>query len=301
MKKINKINLIFLIPTLLLGLTACSSQNNNTVAEYGNNKKISQEQFYQELRKSPSSKTVLANLLIYDALNAKYGKKLSTKKINNEYKETKERYGNQFNDFLEQNSYSPASFKRMLKINSLSQIALHDQMKPNQAQLKKAWSTYRPTVKVQHVLTSSKATANNVIDKLKKGASFSKLAEQYSIDNTTSIHGGKMSITTTNNRHLDANIKHAAYTLKVGQFNSSPIKTASGYEIIKVLSRPSKGNFNSRQAELTKLVYEQWATNPTIMRNVISQVLKEEKVTIKDKDLDTALDEYKGKPTSALN
>lgn len=301
MKKINKINFVFLIPALLLGLTACTNQNNNTVAEYGNNKKITQEQFYQELRKSPSSKTVLANLLIYDALNAKYGKKLNTKKINNEYKDAKERYGNQFNDFLAQNSYSPASFKRMLKINSLSQIALHDQMKPNQAQLKKAWSSYRPTVTVQHVLTSSKATANNVINKLKNGTSFSKLAEQYSIDNTTSIHGGKMNISTNNSRHLDATVKHAAYTLKVGQFNSSPIKTANGYEIIKVLSRPRKGNFDSRQAELTKLVYEQWATNPTIMRNVISQVLKDEKVTIKDKDLDSALNEYKGKPTSALN
>lgn len=301
MKVSKQISFLLLVPTLAFGLAACSQQNSGTVAQYGKQQKITQSQFYQELKKSPSSKTVLANLLIYDALNAKYGHRLQEKTINHEYQQYKSRYGSQFSTFLAQNSYSPASFKRMLKINQLSNIALRDQMKPNQAQLKKEWRTYRPDVKIQHILTSSKTTARKVVQKLNSGSSFAKLAQQYSIDSATSTKGGRMTVTMTNSQHLDSNVKHAAYTLKVGKYTRQPISTSNGYEIVKVVARPSKGSFASHQQDLRKLVYEQWATNPTIMRNVISQVLKEEKVKITDKDLSSALDEYKGSTTSGLH
>lgn len=100
-------------------------------------KKVTQEEFYKAIKTSPSSNTILANLLIYDALNEQYGKKLSSKAVNQEYNNYKERYGDQFASFLSQNGYTTTSFRRMIKINLLSKIALKAQIKPTDKQLKK--------------------------------------------------------------------------------------------------------------------------------------------------------------------
>ena len=54
--------------TLLLG--GCGSSPSVATYQGGD---VSQEAFYQELKSSPSSKTILANLLIYRALDHAYG------------------------------------------------------------------------------------------------------------------------------------------------------------------------------------------------------------------------------------
>ncbi len=68
-----------------------------------------------------------------------------------------------------------------------------------------------------------------------------------------------------------------------------------------MVKHPDKGNFESSKAELTKELYNKWAANSTVMKNVISQVLKDQKVKITDKDLQSALDQYKGSTMSAAN
>lgn len=285
----------------LLSLAGCSTSNNAEVAQYGKNKKVTQEEFYKELKSSPSSKTVLANLLVYDALKAKYGKKLDIKKVDNEYESYKERYGSQFNNFLVQGGYTRASFKRMIQINFLSRIALESQIKPTDKQLKAAWKDYQPSITVQHILTTSKATAEQVIEQLNDGKSFSSLAKKYSVDSSTSNNGGKLAAFNQENKSLDSTFKNAAYKLEDGEYTKTPVKVTDGYEVIKMVKHPDKGNFESNRAELTKELYNKWAANSTVMRNVISQVLKDQKVKITDKELKSALDEYKGSTTSAVN
>ncbi len=285
----------------LLGLAGCSTSNNAEVAQYGKDKKVTQEEFYKELKSSPSSKTILANLLIYDALKAQYGKKLDVKKVNTEYSNYKERYGSQFDNFLAQGAYTKASFKRMIQINLLSRIALESQIKPTDKQLKAAWKDYQPSVSVQHILTTSKTTAEQVIEQLNNGESFSSLAKKYSVDSSTSSDGGKLAAFNQENKNLDSTFKNAAYKLKDGEYTKTPVKVTNGYEIIKMVKHPDKGNFESSKAELTKELYNKWAANSTVMKNVISQVLKDQKVKITDKDLQSALDQYKGSTMSAAN
>ena len=286
---------------LALNLTGCSKSNNTEVAQYGKNKKVTQEEFYKAIKTSLSSKTILANLLIYDALNEQYGKKLSSKAVNQEYNNYKERYGDQFASFLSQNGYTTTSFRRMIKINLLSKIALKAQIKPTNKQLKKEWKTYSPSVTVQHILTTDKNTANTVIQKLNNGTSFASLAQKYSVDSSSSSNGGKISAFNKDNKQLDSSFKEAAYKLKNGEYTTTPVKTTNGYEIIKMIKHPSKGSFEENKQDLINNLYDKWATNPTVMKNVNSQTLKDQKVQIKDKDLESALDQYKGSTKSAIN
>lgn len=286
---------------LALNLTGCSKSNNTEVAQYGKNKKVTQEEFYKAIKTSLSSKTILANLLIYDALNEQYGKKLSSKAVNQEYNNYKERYGDQFASFLSQNGYTTPSFRRMIKINLLSKIALKAQIKPTNKQLKKEWKTYSPSVTVQHILTTDKNTANTVIQKLNNGTSFASLAQKYSVDSSSSSNGGKISAFNKDNKQLDSSFKEAAYKLKNGEYTTTPVKTTNGYEIIKMIKHPSKGSFEENKQDLINNLYDKWATNSTVMKNVISQTLKDQKVQIKDKDLESALDQYKGSTKSAIN
>ena len=286
---------------LALNLTGCSKSNNTEVAQYGKNKKVTQEEFYKAIKTSLSSKTILANLLIYDALNEQYGKKLSSKAVNQEYNNYKERYVDQFASFLSQNGYTTTSFRRMIKINLLSKIALKAQIKPTNKQLKKEWKTYSPSVTVQHILTTDKNTANTVIQKLNNGTSFASLAQKYSVDSSSSSNGGKISAFNKDNKQLDSSFKEAAYKLKNGEYTTTPVKTTNGYEIIKMIKHPSKGSFEENKQDLINNLYDKWATNPTVMKNVISQTLKDQKVQIKDKDLESALDQYKGSTKSAIN
>lgn len=286
---------------LALNLTGCSKSNNTEVAQYGKNKKVTQEEFYKAIKTSLSSKTILANLLIYDALNEQYGKKLSSKAVNQEYNNYKERYGDQFASFLSQNGYTTTSFRRMIKINLLSKIALKAQIKPTNKQLKKEWKTYSPSVTVQHILTTDKNTADTVIQKLNNGTSFASLAQKYSVDSSSSSNGGKISAFNKDNKQLDSSFKEAAYKLKNGEYTTTPVKTTNGYEIIKMIKHPSKGSFEENKQYLINNLYDKWATNSTVMKNVISQTLKDQKVQIKDKDLESALDQYKGSTKSAIN
>ena len=286
---------------LALNLTGCSKSNNTEVAQYGKNKKVTQEEFYKAIKTSLSSKTILANLLIYDALNEQYGKKLSSKAVNQEYNNYKERYGDQFASFLSQNGYTTTSFRRMIKINLLSKIALKAQIKPTNKQLKKEWKTYSPSVTVQHILTTDKNTANTVIQKLNNGTSFASLAQKYSVDSSSSSNGGKISAFNKDNKQLDSSFKEAAYKLKNGEYTTTPVKTTNGYETIKMIKHLSNGSFEENKQDLINNLYDKWATNPTVMKNIISQTLKDQKVQIKDKDLESALDQYKGSTKSAIN
>lgn len=289
-KKVRFAALIGLIASSSLMLGACGGAN-TTVATYSGGD-VSQESFYQELKESPSSKTILANLLIYCALDQAYGKSVTDKQVDKAYEKYKKQYGSGFSAYLSQNNYTKASFKRGIRTNLLSEVALKKLKKPSQAQLKDAWKTYHPQVTVQHILTQDEATARSVIAQLNAGKDFASLAKTYSLDTSSKDEGGKISFLSTD-RSYDSTFKDAAYKLQKGKYTKEPVKVTDGYEVIKMVSNPGKGSFESRKKELTETVYASWLRNSTIMKQVISQVLKDQKVSIKDKDLASALDSYK--------
>ncbi len=102
-------------------------------------------------------------------------------------------------------------------------------------------------IRAQHILLSLKPTASpeetlqtynkakEIIAQLKVGASFDTLVMQYSEDQSAKQNYGDVYFFTAG--QLASSFEAAAYSLKKGQMTETPIRSSSGYHIIKVLER----------------------------------------------------------------
>ena len=86
---------------------------------------------------------------------------------------------------------------------------------------------------------------------------------------------------------MSSTFKSAVWKLKEGEYTTTPVKTSSGYEVIKVLKTTEKGAYNTKANKkfIDNQLYTKWASNSTVMTKIIGKVLKKADVNIKDKDL----------------
>lgn len=299
MKKsyVRKAAAVLAIAGIALSAAACSNQNNSTVASYKGGK-ITQQQYYNEMKKSQAGQSTLANMIISRALEQQYGSKVSQSKINKQYNNYKKQYGAQFSAVLQQNGMTASSFKQNLKTNLLSEAALKDIKKISKSQEKRAWKTYQPKVTVQHILVAKKATAEKIIKELKAGKSFKSLAKKYSLDTATKNKAGKLPAFDSTDTTLDSAFKAAAFKLKSGQVTSTPVKSQSGYHVIKMIHHPAKGSFAAHKKAIDNEIYTSMAQDQQTMHSVIASVLKKADVSIKDKDLKGVLSSYVSTPAT---
>ncbi len=273
-----------------LSLSACSS-NSKTVVSYKGGK-ITQEQYYDEMKKSQAGQSTLANMIINRALEEQYGNKVSQKQVDKQYNNYKKQYGSQFSAVLQQNGMTPSTFKQNLKTNLLSEAALKSVKKITKKQEQEAWKSYQPKVTVQHILVAKKSTANDIIKQLKDGKSFKSLAKKYSLDTATKNNAGKLPAFDSTDTTLDSSFKTAAFKLKSGEVTDTPVKSQSGYHVIKMISHPAKGKFADHKKAIDNEIYASMAQDQETMRAVIATVLKKADVSIKDNDLKNVLSSY---------
>jgi len=86
-------------------------------------------------------------------------------------------------------------------------------------------------IRCAHILVEKESKAKEVLDKLNKGESFSKLAAEYSIDGTRK-RGGDLGY--FGRGVMVKEFENAAFALKPGEI-SGIVKTQFGYHIIKRL------------------------------------------------------------------
>ena len=134
-----------------------------------------------------------------------------------------------------------AEFKKMQKeveLNMLQEMYLFADMKQNftDEELKKEYDAYRKTfvvedqVQVRHILVKEEAEAKEILEKLKKGEDFAKLAEK-SLDHGTAKNGGDLGFFGKND--LIPEFTKIAFDLKDGEMTQATVKTPFGYHIIK--------------------------------------------------------------------
>lgn len=244
------------------------------------------------MKKSQAGKSTLANMIINRALEQQYGKYVSSKKVDKQYNNYKKQYGSQFSAVLQQNGMTASSFKENLKTNLLSEQALKHIKKISKKQEQQAWKSYQPKVTVQHILVAKKSTAQSIIKQLKDGKSFKSLAKKYSLDTATKNKAGKLPAFDSTDNTLDSSFKTAAFKLKTGEVTSTPVKSQSGYHVIKMISHPAKGKFADHKKAIDDEIYASMAQDQATMKDVISTVLKRADVSIKDSDLKDVLASY---------
>ena len=287
-----KIAAVVAVAGVALSTAACSNGgSNSTVASYKGGK-ITQQQYYDEMKKSQAGKSTLANMIINRALEQQYGKYVSSKKVDKQYNNYKKQYGSQFSAVLQQNGMTASSFKENLKTNLLSEQALKHIKKISKKQEQQAWKSYQPKVTVQHILVAKKSTAQSIIKQLKDGKSFKSLAKKYSLDTATKNKAGKLPAFDSTDNTLDSSFKTAAFKLKTGEVTSTPVKSQSGYHVIKMINHPATGKFADHKKAIDDEIYASMAQDQATMKDVISTVLKRADVSIKDSDLKDVLASY---------
>lgn len=88
-----------------------------------------------------------------------------------------------------------------------------------------------PKAKAKHILLRSEKEAKTVLEKLRKGADFSAMAKQYSIDLPNALEGGSMG--TIEKGKILPELEQALFRLDKGEF-SDIVKTRFGYHILTV-------------------------------------------------------------------
>jgi peptidyl-prolyl cis-trans isomerase C len=95
---------------------------------------------------------------------------------------------------------------------------------------------YSSSVEVAHISSNSKEQAEEILSKLKKGASFSQLAKEYSTDSETSKNGGLLGIFRKDELAAYPLFEDAIFKLKKAGEISGVVETEFNYDIIKLLS-----------------------------------------------------------------
>ena len=88
-------------------------------------------------------------------------------------------------------------------------------------------------IKCSHILVNKQSEAIEILDKIKNGEKFGKMARQFSTDSGSAKRDGSLGYFSRGK--MVKEFENAAFALQAGQI-SEPIKTQYGYHIIKRLS-----------------------------------------------------------------
>lgn len=127
--------------------------------------------------------------------------------------------------------------------------------------------------------------ANEILEKVKKGEDFSKLAKEYSEDTGTKENGGLYSNFTEAN--TDSAFYKAAYALKDGEYTLTPVKSQYGYHIILKVSNNGKPKLeNVKDKVLDGLLDELKDDDENAITKAWFEIRKKYNLSIVDTDLE---------------
>ena len=86
-------------------------------------------------------------------------------------------------------------------------------------------------IKCSHILVKKQSEAIAIIERLKKGESFSSIAKELSTDKGSAKKGGDLGL--FGRGMMVKPFEEAAFNLRKGETTPEPIKTEFGYHIIK--------------------------------------------------------------------
>jgi foldase protein PrsA len=263
----------------VFALSACNNGDSEVIVKTKDGN-ITKEEFYNEM-KARVGKEVIRDLVHEKVLSKKY--KVTDKEIDREIENLKEAYGTQYDLAVQQNGEK--AIREMVKLDLLRQKAAMEDIKVTEKELKEYYDNYKPKIRASHILVKDEKTAKEIKAKLDKGEDFAKLAKKYSQDPGSAANGGDLGWFGPGK--MVKEFEDAAYKLKVGQV-SDPVKTDYGYHIIKVTDKEEKKPFNEMKEEIEFQV-KRSKLDPTKVQSKVEKLVKDAKVEIEDKDLQSAL------------
>ncbi|MFJ7733479.1 peptidylprolyl isomerase [Lysinibacillus sp. NPDC097231] len=273
----------------VLALGACSGGDSKAIvtSKVGD---ISVEQF-NETAKTLAGSAVLQQLVAEKVLASKYD--VTDKEIQARYDDYASQYGDGLKDMLAQSGLNEESFKNnYLRLEVLQDKALKDQA-IKEEDVKKHYEQMKTELNGRHILVADEKTANEVIAKIKGGASFADVAKEYSTDTGSAEKGGELGWFSVGAMVDEFN--DAAYALPLNTL-SEPVQSSFGYHVIEITEKrdvKDVGSFkdeeeNIRTTMLAKLMNT--GEGQQILKDIVAKMAKDADIKTSDKDLKPAIE-----------
>ena len=128
-------------------------------------------------------------------------------------------------------------FKKLTLISTLLEKEIEEKAKVTDKDVKDYYEAHKKDfmannqVRASHILVKTEEEAGKILNQIKKGADFAKLAQASSIDIGSAKNGGDLGFFSRG--QMVPEFERVAFGLKKGEV-SNPVKTQYGYHIIKV-------------------------------------------------------------------
>jgi foldase protein PrsA len=283
-----KLLIITIIMILSLGLNGCSSKNKEGLVAEVNGEAITEEEFnadYQVFKTlyekqlgkdaldqvgqdgktlEQSLKESILEKLIMERIVAKESDTMNISVSDEEVSEQLASYidemGGQekFDEFLDNNDITMEFFqdnmKKELLVNK-HKVEFLKGIDISEDEAKKFFEENKDNLvilKASHILVATEEEGNAILERLKNGEDFAKIATLESLDTVSAARGGDLGY--FGKGAMIAEFEDAAMALKEGEI-SKLVKTEVGYHIIKLHER--KDTFEELRDEIINLLKEQ--------------------------------------------
>ncbi len=303
---------VVIIAILLIVLIFVSTKNTKTskgddIVAKLNGKVITADELYSEL-KTQGGRSILTSMIDEYILDKEYKTTDEMKKTAEAtVKSYKSSYGDSYKTFLSNYGISDDSeLKNILIQQSKQEKVVEAYIKKNitDSEMKSYYdSNIKGDIKASHILISvkenatdedkekAKKKAEEIIEKLKNGEDFAKLAKKYSDDDESKKDGGNLGYFNTGDM-VEA-FEEAAYKLSVDEYTTEPVETTYGYHIIKKTGEKEKPSFEkSKSTIIEKIVNDKKENDTTITAKAMKALREKYKLNIKDKYLKKAYNDY---------
>ena len=326
----NKIKKIISLSACLLLACSCGKvaqlkNGEEAVVSFKNNKKISVDELYDNLKKSYGVYKLVEMMDDY-CLHKKYGTEV-TDEMKENANSTIENIKNYYPDEKDYLNYIQSSygvedenaFKDYLYLNFLRNKAVEDYAKEliTDEKIQKYYDeSVVGDVKASHILIKVNKTddmtdaeiskaekkalkqAQEIIEKLEKAKDvkkkFKELAKEYSDDTATKEKGGDVGyFNKIGDNVMVEEFTNATYDLKDNEYTKEPVKTSYGYHVILKTGSKEKAKLSKvKKTIISTLAKEEKTNNKTISIDAMTDLRKEYGMKIEDSDLENQYGNY---------
>lgn len=292
---LKKIGLVLATGAAALTLAACgkNSANEDIVTMKGDTIRVAD--LYKEVKAYPTTgaTTLLQNMTFNKMFEKEFGKKVSADAVNKEFDTQKASYGTSFAAALQQAGYTETSYKAAIRSQLLLKEAINSKIKYTDADYKKAFETFHPTVTAYVLSETTEDAAKATI--AKSAEEFDKLAKEKKSELKFNSADTK----------VPSEVKEAAFKLKDGEV-SAPIKVAntqtgtSTYYVVKMIKNADKGtDWKKHKKELKEVITTTKQNDDAFVKGIIADYLKSYNVKVKPTEFANIFAGYQTTTTSS--